>query len=177
MSLSELTESPYSIRELPEGALHARHASSRGRETYIAQVDFVLRGTCRTSSCGSTAGSSGHYFRVDQAFEESKNDREHRLSRRADDLSPDRRLAGELTFLARTRRRCSRPRHGDRRWCTARLPESLRAYYRVARWLFLRDTGENYPCGSAAHRVGGRARGTAGQEWSGPVGNDACGTN
>ena len=74
VSLSELTESPYKASVSFQKVLYTpgtRH--QRGRETYIAQVDFVLRGHVPNEFVRvNPLGLQVTYFRVDQAFEESQ---------------------------------------------------------------------------------------------------------
>ena len=62
------------VRELPEGAVHARaRARSAAAQTYIAQVDFVLRDHVPNEFVRvNPLGLQITYFRVDQAFEEGQ---------------------------------------------------------------------------------------------------------
>ena len=74
VSLSELTtHAVQGVRELPEGALHARHASrAQPARRYVAQVDFVLRDHVPNEFVRvNPLGLQITYFRVDQAFEEA----------------------------------------------------------------------------------------------------------
>ena len=136
VSLSELTKPPYKASvDVPEGALHARHAaSSASRETYVAQVDFVLRDHVpnefvRVNPLGlqvtllprRSGVRGGPAMIANTAF----------LAALTIFLLVAW-LAGELTFLAPYKARAvPRARHGHRRWRTARLPESLRGLLRA----------------------------------------------
>ena len=73
ISLTELTKSPYKASASFQKVLYTpgtRH--QRSRETYIAQVDFVLREHVPNALVRvNPLGLQVTYFRVDQAFEES----------------------------------------------------------------------------------------------------------
>jgi type IV secretory pathway TrbF-like protein len=73
ISLTELTKSPYKASASFQKVLYTpgtRH--QRSRETYIAQVDFVLREHVPNAFVRvNPLGLQVTYFRVDQAFEES----------------------------------------------------------------------------------------------------------
>jgi hypothetical protein len=59
--------------DVPEGVLRSRHASRENRETYVAQVDFVLRDSVPNEFVRvNPLGLQIAYFRVDQAFEEGR---------------------------------------------------------------------------------------------------------
>jgi type IV secretory pathway component VirB8 len=74
ISLTELTKSPYKASASFQKVLYTpgtRH--QRSRETYIAQVDFVLREHVPNAFVRvNPLGLQVTYFRVDQAFEESQ---------------------------------------------------------------------------------------------------------
>jgi len=74
ISLTELTTSPYKASASFQKVLYTpgtRH--QRSRETYIAQVDFVLREHVPNAFVRvNPLGLQVTYFRVDQAFEESQ---------------------------------------------------------------------------------------------------------
>jgi type IV secretory pathway TrbF-like protein len=74
VSLSELTKSPYKASVSFQKLLYTRGTRyQRGRETYVAQVDFVLREHVPNEFVPvNPLGLQVTYFRVDQAFEESK---------------------------------------------------------------------------------------------------------
>ena len=74
VSLSELTKSPYKASVAFQKLLYTPGTRyQRGRETYIAQVDFVLREHVPNEFVPvNPLGLQVIYFRVDQAFEESQ---------------------------------------------------------------------------------------------------------
>jgi type IV secretion system protein VirB5 len=74
VSLSELTKSPYKASVSFQKLLYTPGTRyQRGRETYIAQVDFVLREHVPNEFVPvNPLGLQVIYFRVDQAFEESQ---------------------------------------------------------------------------------------------------------
>ena len=73
VSLSELTKSPYKASVSFQKLLYTPGTRyQRGRETYVAQVDFVLREHVPNEFVPvNPLGLQVMYFRVDQAFEES----------------------------------------------------------------------------------------------------------
>jgi len=74
VSLSELTKAPYKASVSFQKLLYTPGTRyQRGRETFIAQVDFVLREHVPNEFVPvNPLGLQVIYFRVDQAFEESQ---------------------------------------------------------------------------------------------------------
>ena len=74
VSLSELTKSPYKASVSFQKLLYTPGTRyQRGRETYIAQVDFVLREHVPNEFVRvNPLGLQIEYFRVDQAFEDGR---------------------------------------------------------------------------------------------------------
>lgn len=74
VSLSELAEPPYKASVTFQKVFHApgtRH--ERGRETHVAQINFVIRDDVPNSLVRvNPLGLQVTYFRVDQAFEEGQ---------------------------------------------------------------------------------------------------------
>jgi type IV secretory pathway component VirB8 len=72
VSLSELTKSPYKAAVTFQKVLYTPGIrTERSRQTYVAQVDFVLRDRVPNEFVRvNPLGLQITYFRVDQAFEE-----------------------------------------------------------------------------------------------------------
>ena len=74
VSLSELTTPPYKAAVTFQQVLYTPGTRyERARQTYVAQIDFVIRGHVPNEFVRvNPLGLQVSYFRVDQAFEESK---------------------------------------------------------------------------------------------------------
>jgi type IV secretory pathway component VirB8 len=74
VSLSELTTPPYKAAVTFQKVFYTPGTrSERARQTYIAQVDFVIRGHVPNEFIRvNPLGLQVAYFRVDQAFEEPR---------------------------------------------------------------------------------------------------------
>jgi type IV secretory pathway TrbF-like protein len=74
VSLSELTKSPYKASISFQKVLYTPGTrAERARQTYVAQVDFVMRGHVPNEFVRvNPLGLQIVYFRVDQAFEEPR---------------------------------------------------------------------------------------------------------
>ena len=74
VSLSELTKSPYKASISFQKVLYTPGTrAERGRQTYVAQTDFVMRGHVPNAFVRvNPLGLQITYFRVDQAFEEPR---------------------------------------------------------------------------------------------------------
>ena len=74
VSLSELTKPPYKAAVTFQKVLYtAGLRTERHRETYVAQIDFVLRDRVPNAFVRvNPLGLQISYFRVDQAFEEAR---------------------------------------------------------------------------------------------------------
>ena len=74
VSLSELTKSPYKASISFQKVLYTPGTRvERSRETYVAQVDFIMRDHVPNEFVRvNPLGLQVTYFRVDQAFEESR---------------------------------------------------------------------------------------------------------
>jgi type IV secretion system protein VirB5 len=74
VSLSELSKPPYKASVSFQKVLYAPGTrSEQGRETYVAQVDFVMRDRVPNEFVRvNPLGVQITYFRIDQAFEESR---------------------------------------------------------------------------------------------------------
>ena len=74
VSLSELTKSPYKASISFQKVLYTPGTRvERGRETYVAQVDFVMRDHVPNEFVRvNPLGLQITYFRVDQAFDEAR---------------------------------------------------------------------------------------------------------
>ena len=77
VSLSELAKPPYKASVSFQKVLYTPGTRpERARQTYVAQVDFVLRDRVPNEFVRvNPLGLQITYFRVDQAFEEGSNDR------------------------------------------------------------------------------------------------------
>ena len=73
VSLTELTASPYKASVSFQKLLYAPGTrQERARQTYVAQIDFVLRDHVPNEFVRvNPLGLQVTYFRVDQAFEEA----------------------------------------------------------------------------------------------------------
>ena len=73
VSLSELTKPPYKASISFQKVLYTPGRTERGRQSYVAQVDFVLRDHVPNEFVRvNPLGLQVSYFRVDQAFEEPR---------------------------------------------------------------------------------------------------------
>jgi hypothetical protein len=74
VSLSELTKSPYKAAVTFQKVFYTPGTrAERARETYVSQVDFVIRGRVPNEFVRvNPLGLQITYFRVDQAFEEPR---------------------------------------------------------------------------------------------------------
>jgi type IV secretory pathway component VirB8 len=74
VSLSELTKPPYKAAVSFQKVFYAPGTRyERTRETYVAQIDFVMHGHVPNEFVRvNPLGLQVTYFRVDQAFEEGK---------------------------------------------------------------------------------------------------------
>ena len=119
-------------------------ATSATAQTYVAQVDFVLRDHVPNEFVRvNPLGLQITYFRVDQAFEEGQPMIANVAFLAALTMFlAVAWLAGELSFLAPFKAGLFRQHGvtigvGD----PAAVPEPVRRVLQLARWLFLRDTG------------------------------------
>ena len=145
VSLSELAKPPYKASVSFQKLLYSPGTrQERARQTFIAQIDFSLRDHVPNEFIRvNPLGLQVSYFRVDQAFEEG----EAMIANVAflaaiTTFLAVAWLAGELSFLAPYKAGIFR-HHG----LTIGLAivvlflNLCAAYYGIARWLFLRDTG------------------------------------
>ena len=74
VSLTEIRNPPYKAAVTFQKLLYTSGTrSERGHQTYVAQIDFVIRGHVPNEFIRvNPLGLQVTYFRVDQAFEETK---------------------------------------------------------------------------------------------------------
>ena len=161
VSLSELTKPPYKASvDFEKVYLRARHARrSATRETYVAQIDFVMRDArAERVRPGEPARSADHVLPRRPGVRGAAVDdcRTPPFSRCLTVFLLAGWLAGELTFLAPYKAGAlPTARDADRRRASCSSSSTCaRLYYGVARWLFLRDTRPQADASRpAAHRT------------------------